>query len=74
VSETVADFRCAAPKRIIVTRPRIGEDEFDILAFFLRDPEFRALLSHYRVRSRTSVETFELVSTPVPAANCRTGV
>jgi hypothetical protein len=65
VSDTVHDFRCLPPKRIIVARPtpaaaRAGE--FDILAFFLRDPEFARLLAHYRPLARTSVESFQLVS------------
>ena len=75
VSQTVADFTCTPPKRIIVPRPRAGEDSFDILPFFLRDPRFAALLSHYRVLNRTSLETYELVA-PLPArrAGCRQGV
>ena len=75
VAETVEDFACMPPKLIIVSRPRAGEDGFDILPFFLRDQQFAALLSHYRVRSRTSLETYELVS-PIPAASsgCRRGV
>jgi hypothetical protein len=65
ISDTVHDFRCLAPKRIIVARPtpaaaRAGD--FDILAFFLRDPEFVRLLAHYRPVARTSVESFELAS------------
>ena len=48
--------------RAVVARPRPGEPGFDILHFFLRDPQFAELLSHYKVRSRTSFETFELVS------------
>jgi hypothetical protein len=74
VAETVADFRCLPPRRIIVARPRPGEDGFDILPFFLRDPRFAELLSHYRVRSRTTVETYDLVSRlPPPATVCSGG-
>ena len=62
VAETVADFRCAPPERIIVARPPPGEFGFDILPFFLRDPKFAALLAHYRVKSRNSLETYELAS------------
>jgi hypothetical protein len=62
VSDTVIDFRCTPPKRIIAARPRPGQPGFDILDFFLRDPQFAELLSHYSVRSRTSFETFELRS------------
>jgi len=74
-SETATDLACIPPRRIIVMRPRPGEDTFDILPFFLRDQKFASLLSHYRVRSRTSLETYELAS-PFPAAKsgCRKGV
>jgi len=75
VSETVDDFRCAPPARIIVWRPRPGQQAFDILPFFLRDPDFAELLSHYRARSRTSLETYEQVSPlPPPRSPCRMGV
>jgi hypothetical protein len=75
VSETVDDFTCVPPDRIIVTRPGPGEDTLDMLPFFERDPRFVALISHYRVRSRTSLETYELVSPlPRPTAACRHGV
>lgn len=72
VANTVVDFRCDPPKRIIAERPRPGERGFDILAIYGRDPQFRALLSHYQVRSRTSVETYELASpwAPPPASTC----
>jgi hypothetical protein len=74
-AQTVQDFTCTPPKRIIVPRPRPGEDVFDILPFFLRDPQFAALLSHYKVRSRTSVETYELAfPLPTPPGACRTAV
>ena len=75
VADTVADFRCTPPKRIIAARPRPGEPGFDILDFFLRDPQFAELLSHYRVRSRTSFETFELRSPwpRVARSHCTSG-
>ena len=71
-TETVEDFRCMPPKRIIVWRPRPGQHAFDILPFFQLDPEFVELLSHYRVRGRTSLETYEQVS-PLspPTSSCR---
>lgn len=74
VAETVSDFRCTPPTRVIISRPRPGEGGFDILAFFLRDPGMGELLSHYRVRSRTSLQTDEL-SSPLPPPNgrCRRG-
>jgi len=75
VTETVEDFRCAPPKRIVVWRPLPGDLGFDILPFFLRDPEFGELLSHYRVRSRTHLQTFEQISAlPPPRSPCRPGV
>ena len=75
VSETVQDFACAPPRRILVSRPRPGEAGFDILTFFMRDPRFVELLSHYRVRSRTSVETYERVSALAPPKGpCRHGI
>jgi hypothetical protein len=75
VSETVTDFECTPPARIFVSRPRPGEDGFDILPFFMRDPRFAELLSHYRVHSRTSLETYELHSPLSRAAGrCREGI
>lgn len=75
VRETTEDFLCTPPKRIIVFRPRPGETSFDILPFFLRDPGFAALLSHYRVRSHTSLETYEIASPlPPPTGPCRKGI
>lgn len=74
-SETATDLACIPPRRIIVTRPRQGEATFDILPFFLRDRGFASLLSHYRVRSRTSLETYELASSLRAASSgCRRGV
>jgi hypothetical protein len=76
VRETVDDFRCNPPRRIIVARPLPGAagDSFDILPVFLRDPEFAALLSHYRPIERTSVEVYALASPlssiPAPTGRC----
>jgi hypothetical protein len=75
VFETAQDFECAPPRRIVVDRPRPGEKSFDILPFFLRSAEFTALMSHYRVRSRTSFETYELTTRlPPPSSACRAGI
>jgi hypothetical protein len=73
VANTAVDFRCRPPKRIIAERPRPGQRGFDILALYERDPQFAELLAHYRVRSRTSLETYELVSpwAPPPQSLCR---
>ena len=68
------DFRCTPPQRIVAERPRPGSKHgFDIIAFYARDPQFAELLSHYRVRSRTSLETYELASpwAPPTASACR---
>jgi hypothetical protein len=73
VSETVQDFRCLPPRRIIVARPSpeaAKAGDFDILPFFLRDPEFARLLAHYRPVERSSVEAFALVSPLEPAHDC----
>ena len=73
VRQAVADFECTPPRRIIIARPRPGETKdgaFDILTFFSRDPEFRALLSHYRPIDRTGVEVFERASPIAQARQC----
>lgn len=75
VSDTVSDFTCVPPQRIIVTRPRPGESSFDILPFFLRDRRFASLLSHYRVTSRSSLETYQLVRPfALASSGCRKGI
>jgi hypothetical protein len=66
--ETAADFECTPPLRIVVDRPTPEQARggaFDILDFFMREPQFAALLSHYRPIQRTSVETFAL-AVPIP--------
>jgi hypothetical protein len=73
VEETVQDFGCEPPRRIIVARPTEAAakaGEFDILAFFLRDPRFAQLLGHYRSVQRTSVEVYELASPLSPVRTC----
>jgi hypothetical protein len=74
-AETADDFGCLPPKRIIVQRPPSGEAGFDILTFFQRDPHFAELLTHYRVRSRTSMESLDRVSLPPfpPRTRCHPG-
>lgn len=75
ISETVRDFTCFAPRRIIVSRPTPGAHEFDILPFFKRDPAFRQLMSHYRLRGLTTLERFDRVSPlPKPSFACRKGI
>jgi hypothetical protein len=75
VSQTVQDFRCTPPKAIIVARPAPGQPGFDILAFFLRNPECAELLSHYRARPWTGFQRFDLASAvPGPRSACRAGI
>jgi hypothetical protein len=75
VSETVSDFLCTPPQRIIVAGKRWQPQNFDILAFFKRDPKFAELFSHYRLRSSTSLDMYELASRlPPPSGPCRHGV
>lgn len=75
VSETVADFLCTPPKRLVVAGSHWGAGNFDILAFFKRDPQFEALFSHYRLRSQTSLDAYDLASPlPPPSSPCRHGV
>lgn len=73
VRQTVHDFRCAPPIRIVVARPSheaVRRGEFDILRFFLRDSEFARLLAHYRPVSRTSVQVFERATPLERGSNC----
>jgi hypothetical protein len=76
--QTAADFSCLPPRRIIIARPKRGswnENALDPLPYFLRNPDFVALLSHYRLVSRTTLETYELVAPPpLPNSPCRPGV
>jgi hypothetical protein len=65
VRQTVEDFRCRPPLRIVVARPApeaAKAGAFDILAFFRHDPQFVQLLGHYRPIHRTSVEVYQQVS------------
>lgn len=68
VADTVRDFRCLPPRRIIIARPQAGNwnaNIVDPLPYFMRSPQFAELLRHYRVRSRTTLEVYEQI-TPVP--------
>ena len=72
IEETVRDYQCLPPKRIVVARPAADapKGEFDMLAFFLRSPRFAQLMLHYRPIGRTSVQVFEQMS-PLPSrSNC----
>ena len=75
VAETVNDFECLPPQRLVVAGRRWGAENFDILAFFERNPQFTGLMSHYRLRSRSSLDSYELASPlPLPTGPCRRGV
>jgi len=79
VSQTVADFRCLPPRRIIVARPTAGtwtENTADILPFFMGDPAFADLLRHYRPVGRTTLDVYELTAPlpPLHSSKCRRGV
>ena len=57
------DFLCHPPVRIIANRPtpaRSAAGDFDILAWFEHEPDFAALMTHYRHVSRTSADTYDL--------------
>jgi len=75
VSDTVEDFRCLPPKAIIVARPGPGERGLDIRAFFLRDPKFGELFSHYKARPWAGFQRYDLASPlPTPQSACRPGI
>lgn len=78
--DTAVDFECTSPRRIVIARPapdNRDRDAFDILPFFLQDPQFAGVFSHYRSMYRgPSVETYQLAS-PLkqPAASsCPRGI
>lgn len=78
VSQTVTDFACLPPRRIIVARPTRGtwtENTADILPFFMRDPSFAELLKHYRPLGRTTLDVYELSEPfpPLTSPQCRRG-
>ena len=58
ISNTLVDFRCLPPRRIIAVRG-------GPLPYFMRDPAFADFMSHYRLVDRTSFDVFELRS-PLP--------
>lgn len=78
--QTVIDFECTPPRRIVVARPSPNgptKGDFDILPFFLKDPDFAAMFGHYRPVARG--ETLELYDLSIPFADrpaplCRRGV
>ncbi len=75
IAETVQDYRCLPPRRIVFQRPvPRGDAAGDPLAFFRRDPAFADLLGHYRLAVRSGAfEGWDLRSPLRPATNCRRG-
>ncbi|MGE5562864.1 MAG: hypothetical protein ACM3ZV_06080 [Bacillota bacterium] len=78
-AQTVLDFECTPPRRIVVARPSSNgptSGDFDILPFFLEDPRFAAMLAHYRsVRRGEKLEIYDLqvpFAAP-PRSSCRRG-
>jgi hypothetical protein len=71
----VQDFRCTPPQRLVVARSAPGQDGFDTLAFFLRDPEFAELMTHYRPRDSAALQSYERIDMlHSPETACRSGV
>lgn len=69
------DFLCHPPVRIIANRPtpaRAAAGDFDILDWFEQEPDFAAVMTHYRHVSRTSADTYDLASPwrAPPATSC----
>ena len=52
---TLVDFRCFPPRRIIAVRG-------GPLLYFMRDQAFAEFMSHYRLVDRTTLDVFELRS------------
>lgn len=79
IRQTVIDFRCLPPARIVFVRPDRSDDATaaaDPLRFFLRDPGFAGLMTHYvRWRQAGVYDAYRLASplVPVPGAACRRG-
>ncbi len=78
VRETVLDFRCLPPQRIVFAprhQPqRAMSASEDPLGYFLRDRHFAQLLSHYRRMDRPgNFDAYQLVQPfrPLPATACR---
>ena len=55
ISNTLVDFRCFPPRRIIAVRG-------GPLLYFMRDQAFAEFMSHYRLVDRTTLDVFELRS------------
>jgi hypothetical protein len=79
VAETVQDYLCLPPRRIIFVRPQIDASgpnaAGDPLTYFDRDPGFTRLLGQYRKTMQSGIfEAWDRTGTPGPRpALCRRG-
>ena len=80
IRQTAVDYRCLPPERIVFVRPdpsgRATAASDDPLTYFLREPDFAALMTHYvRWRHAGVYDAYRLASPlpPVPGAACRRG-
>lgn len=66
VRNTALDYRCLPPLRIIVARPDPdGTASGDPLRYFLRDPQFAAVMAHYHLRKRHGIFDAYALTTPL---------
>lgn len=80
VRQTVVDYRCLPPARIVFVRPdatgRASSAAADPLRFFLRDPEFAVLMRHYtRWKQAGLYDAYRLTAPfpPLRSSACRRG-
>jgi hypothetical protein len=81
IRQTVIDYRCLPPERIVFVRPDASGNataaSADPLTFFLRDPEFATLMRHYTRWKRQGIFDAYRLTTPIsrlPGFSCRRGV
>ena len=81
VRETVLDYRCLPPKRIVFAPGRapkgVTTASNNPLKYFLRDPQFAHLLAHYRrLDVPGAIDAFEATRPLVPlrSAECPRGI
>ena len=75
IHETVLDYLCLPPKVIVFTRMnRSAKNKYvftDPYRFFIKDPEFRAMLSHYRLAMQYGMFDVYKPVTPLPPVDRR---
>jgi hypothetical protein len=81
VRQTVIDYRCLPPERIVFVRADASGNATaaaaDPLKFFLRDPEFANLMRHYTRWKHQGIFDAYRLTTPIgrlPGSSCRRGV